>query len=372
MLVTDKKELQKYVAGMRIWQGIPSIEVTSKGRIFACWYSGHTDETLGNFCLLVKSDDGGATFSEPIAVAYYGEEHRCFDDELWIDPLGRLWFTWSVRPDHALYGVICENPDAEELVWGDVFKIGNDVMMCKPVVLSSGEWIFPLAVWDTEWLAQDWRHHDAEYGAYAYCTTDQGKTFQRLGAAKMPELKDRSFYEHMIVELKDGRLMMLIRTVLGIGVAYSSDKGQTWTDGEPSGIPGPNSRFVISRLKSGRLMLVNHVNFTGRNNLTVQLSDDDGKTWSKGLLLDERNQVSYPDAKEADDGYIYITYDRERGVAKKSLEEAQADAREILYAKVTEEDILAGKLVSEGSKLKQIINKLGAYTGNAADEKWHK
>ena len=119
-------------------------------------------------------------------------------------------------------------------------------------------------------------------------------------------------------------------------------------------------------------MLVNHVNFTGRNNLTVQLSEDDGKTWSEGLLLDERNQVSYPDAKEAEDGFIYITYDRERGCAKKSLEEAQADAREILMAKVTEEDILAGKPVNEGSKLKQVINKLGEYKGNAVNLTWHK
>lgn len=370
MLVTDKKELQKYVSQLRVWQGIPSIEVTAKGRIFACWYSGHTNEMLGNFCLLVKSDDGGATFSEPIAVAYYGEEHRCFDDELWIDPLGRLWFTWSVMPDHALYGVVCEDPDADELVWSDVIKIGHDVMMCKPVVLSSGQWLFPISVWDTQWLAKDWRHYDTQYGAFAYCTTDQGKTFQRLGCAKMPELNDRSFDEHMIAELSDGRLMMLIRTMFGIGVAYSEDKGMTWSDGQPSGIPGPNTRFVIRRLKSGRLMLVNHLNFTGRNNLAVQLSDDDGKTWSTGLLLDERDQVSYPDAKEADDGYIYITYDRERGCGKASLAEAQADAREILMAKVTEADILAGTLVSEGSKLKQIINKLGAYSGDPADLKW--
>ena len=39
-------------------------------------------------------------------------------------------------------------------------------------------------------------------------------------------------------------------------------------------------------------------------------------------------------------------------------------------AKVTEADILAGSVVTGGSKLKQIINKLGAYKGNPADLKW--
>ncbi len=45
------------------------------------------------------------------------------------------------------------------------------------------------------------------------------------------------------------------------------------------------------------------------------LSEDDGATWKYSLMIDERDDVSYPDAKEADDGYIYITYDRERGSA---------------------------------------------------------
>ena len=361
MLIADKKSLRKYESGQRIWQGIPSIEVTAKGRIFVCWYSGNTAETMGNYCLLVKSDDG-VNFSEPIAITYCGEDHRCFDPCLWIDPLGRLWFTWSVQPDNGLYAVVCDDPDAEELVWGPVRFIGHDMMMNKPIALVTGEWLFPLAVWGFEGAEKCLGYNPVEdKGSFVYKTSDNGLTFQRMGAA---DVERRCFDEHMVVELQDGRLMMLVRTYYGIGVCWSWDRGKTWSRGEDSGLGGPCSRFHICRLKSGRLMLVNHLNFTGRNNLSVQLSDDEGKTWSKGLLLDERDQVSYPDAKEADNGYIYITYDRERGGYKKNLNEALSSAREILMAKITEEDILAGKLVSEGSKLKQIINKLGDYLGD--------
>ena len=95
--------------------------------------------------------------------------------------------------------------------------------------------------------------------------------------------------------------------------------------------------------------------------MTAMLSEDEGKTWKYKLLLDERVYVSYPDAKEADDGYIYITYDRERGANKKSLDEAYSYAREILYAKITEEDIINGKLTDENSKLRCVISKLGRY-----------
>ena len=108
-------------------------------------------------------------------------------------------------------------------------------------------------------------------------------------------------------------------------------------------------------------MLINHYEFTKRNNLTALLSEDDGKTWPYKLLLDGRNDVSYPDAVEAADGYIYITYDRERGCFKEDLATAMADAREILMAKITEKDILAGQLTDEGSFLQGIISKLGEY-----------
>ena len=75
-------------------------------------------------------------------------------------------------------------------------------------------------------------------------------------------------------------------------------------------------------------------------------SDDDGATWRGGLLLDERRGVSYPDGFQAPDGRIYISYDRER-----------AKEREILLAVFTEQDVEAGKLTSEESRLKGLIHK---------------
>ena len=102
------------------------------------------------------------------------------------------------------------------------------------------------------------------------------------------------------------------------------------------------------------MLLINHYNYKGRNNLTALLSEDDGKTFPYSLLLDERNKVSYPDCAEGKDGFLYIVYDRERG-SKNQREEKSA--KEILLAKIKEEDILCGRL-SEKSKLKIIVSKL--------------
>jgi len=297
MLIRDSEALKSYGATERLWQGIPSIEVTRGGRIFVTFYSGGTREQLGNYSLLIKSDDGGVSFSEPVAVAIENGG-RAFDPCLWIDPLGRLWFTWARCPNDGVRAVICENPDAEKIEFGEEFEIGKSIMMNKPTVISTGEWLFPIAVW-REGLRALPAQYDAGItpkGSYAYVSSDMGKSFQKLGYA---DVKDRSFDEHMIVEMKDGSLRMFVRTKYGIGASNSYDGGKSWGVGFDTGYGGPSSRFHICRLRSGRLLLINHYDYKGRNNLYAMLSEDDGVTFPYKLLLDGRNFVSYPDAKEA-------------------------------------------------------------------------
>ncbi|MBQ8952582.1 MAG: exo-alpha-sialidase, partial [Clostridia bacterium] len=176
--------------------------------------------------------------------------------------------------------------------------------------------------------------------------------FAYRGGADVP---GRSFDEHMLVELKDGRLWLLARTTYGIGQAFSADGGRAWTDAGPSGHSGPNARFFIRRLASGRLLLVNHVNPTcttdpknwnRRDNLMAMLSEDEGRTWIGGLMLDTRGGISYPDGVQAADGDIYLIYDYSR-----------YDRRQILMAVFSEEDVLAGGLVSPNARLKQLVNQ---------------
>lgn len=361
MLITDKTALLPYGTTKRLWQGIPSIEVTRGGRIFLTFYSGGTKEELGNYCLLIKTDDGGESFSEPLAVATW-DGGRAFDPCLWIDPVGRLWFTWARCPDDSVRAVICENPDAEKIEFGEEFEIGKSVMMNKPTVISTGEWLFPIAVW-REGLRALPAQYDAGIkptGAYAYVSRDMGKSFQRLGYA---DVKDRSFDEHMIVEMKDGSLRTFVRTKYGIGAANSYDGGKSWGADFDTGYGGPSSRFHIRRLKSGRLLLINHYDYKGRNNLYAMLSEDDGVTFPYKLLLDGRSLVSYPDATEGEDGYIYITYDRERGGFLSSMDDVMRTAREILLTKIREDDIIRGEIKSEGSFSARIASKLGGYDG---------
>ena len=362
MIITDKSELKNYTNENRVWQGIPGIAVTKKGRIFVSFYSGNVKEDEGNFVVLIKSDDDGKTFSAPVTVVFNKNGGRCFDEVLWIDPIGRLWLFWGYmgKIGEGTYCAVCENPDADDLVWSKEKLVGYDVMMNKPTLLSSGEWLLSIAVWEdrlrNNYPVVSHEREKKERGAFVYKSSNNGETFEKLGGTIA---ENRSFDEHMTVEL-DGKLMMLIRTEYGIASSYSYDGGKSWTTPEDSGLKGPCSRFSITKLSSGKYLLINHYDFADRNNLTAMLSDDECKTWKYKLLLDERKNVSYPDVQEHN-GFIYVTYDRERGGFRKSLEEVYSEAREVLFAKITEEDIMQGKIVSEGSRLKQIASKLDKY-----------
>ena len=163
--------------------------MTKRGRIFLTFYSGGVKEEIGNYVIVIKSDDGGNHFSEPIVIVKE-DNGRCFDPCLWIDPLGELWLTWAKCPDDGLYASVCRDPDAEELVWGEEFLVGHNVMMNKPIVVKSGEWLFPIAVWNDgiRVLSEEYDTKITEKGSFVYATNDCGKTFQKLGFADVVEV----------------------------------------------------------------------------------------------------------------------------------------------------------------------------------------
>ncbi len=335
----------------RQWQGIPGLEATPGGRLFACWFTGGSHEPQPeNTVLVTYSDDGGQTFAPPLPMALPRDGARTFDPTLWLDPLGRLWLIFNRgNPTSGLHGVHarrCDVPDAERPVWSNEFRVGFDQValsfrMNKPTVLGSGEWIMPVthAVEKThDWFARERQRQGVGI------STDQGRSWTLHGSLEAPCWA----LENMIVEKQDGRLWMLIRTGGGfLWESYSADRGRSWLPAAPSRIANPGSRFFIRRLASGNLLLVNHYRFTGRSHLTAQISTDDGATWNEGLLLDERVGVSYPDGCQTPDGLIRIVHDRDR----------KGDG-DILMSVFREEDVLAGGNRSGAVRLRVPISTL--------------
>lgn len=337
--------LPEHAVTNRAFQGIPSVAVAPGGRLWATWYAGVTPgEDANNYVVLSTSADGGATWTEVLTVdPDAGDPIRSFDPEVWVSPDGRLLFSWShmdkSRHDAEL-GVWCietGEPDAANPVWSKPRRLNDGVMMCKPLVMATGEWLLPISTW---------REHDNS--AQMIVSADAGKTWSLRGGCNVP-VADRQFDEHMFVERKDHSLWLLVRTKYGIGESISMDRGKTWPELKPSTILHTPSRFFICRLISGSLLLVKHGPLdtrTGRSHLTAYISKDDGKTWRGGLMLDERSGVSYPDGQQTPDGIMRIIYDYNR-----------VSDRNILLASFREEDVVAGKPVSADVRLRQLVSK---------------
>lgn len=110
-----------------------------------------------------------------------------------------------------------------------------------------------------------------------------------------------------------------------------------------------SKRFFVRRLNSGNLLLVKHGAIdqrTGRSHLMAFVSSDEGKVWKGGLLLDERSGVSYPDGQQTEDGVIRVIYDFSR-----------TGSRHILMATFREEDVAAGKPISEAVRLRLLVSE---------------
>lgn len=339
-----------YQQAARNWQGIPGIERAANGRLWATWYTGGRTEDPNNHVVLVTSEDGGDSWSEPVLVIDPpAADVRTSDPVLWHDPQGRLWLFW-MQTNHCaqtfdgrggVWAIRTDDATVAKPSWTEPRRIANGIMMNKPTVLASGDWLLPAAIWS-----------HAEYRlslpdeAYPNVirSQDNGDTFECIGHAEVPL---RGPDEHMIVERRDGTLWMLVRRQDGIGEAISTDGGHTWQSSPEVVLPGPNSRFHIRRLQSGRLLLINHHEFTGRSHLTAFLSDDDGLTWPHHLLLDERDQVSYPDAVEGPAGELHVIYDRRR-----------TGEGDILLQRLTEQDILKGANPGHESGRLRVISTL--------------
>ena len=322
---------------------IIGMDRTPDGRIWGCW-TGTGDKKDGYF-LLATSDDDGRSWSKPrLAVGARTDATQKLSGalvgNLWTDPKGRLWLFFDQQlgnPDNRItnWFIRCDDPDAAEPMWSDPVMFAEGCTLNKPTVLNNGDWLLPVS---------DWHKKTAR----VFASTDQGVSWNERGNLKFPGWE---FDEHMMVELKDGRLWMLARTHGQPHESFSTDNGVTWSEPrQAKTVQNVNARFFLRRLKSGRILLVKNGSpaerLGKRTHMSAYLSEDDGQTWKGGLLLDERNAVSYPDGFESPDGLIHILYDWNRHTEA-----------EILMAKFREEDVLAGKIVSKDAQLRMLANK---------------
>lgn len=156
-------------------------------------------------------------------------------------------------------------------------------------------------------------HKVNHFVSHCYISDDEGQTW-RKGEGTLDAPK-RGAMEPEVIELDDGRVLMIVRTQLGyIGRSYSSDGGETWSRLESLGVRAPEAPSTLRRIPStGDLLLIFNDNYEPgaghggkRTPLTAAISTDEGTTWKN-----VGNLESDPDRTFS---YTSLTFVRDRAV----------------------------------------------------------
>ncbi|MBQ7408117.1 MAG: exo-alpha-sialidase [Clostridia bacterium] len=330
----------------RKWNGIPHIEITEGGRLWATWYSGGANEPdVENYIIVAYSDDNGLSWVDPfILIDSVDTTIRVLDPFMYTRKTGELIVYYHFGG--ARWELTIKNPDAApiDIEWEQPKVTNVDLESCiqEPVRLKNGDLCI---VSQPAYLSRTLDF---------MVSLDDGLTWsKRATVQSTAEIKTIS--EAKTVQLNDGTLWLLARIDCGRGVErfVSTDNGYTWSAPEydlPYPLIGPGSRFNVTKLKSGNLLFVTNDSTSARTSLTAFLSTDDGRTWPYSLLLDGRANVTYPEICESNDGYIYCVWDKGRNVEK-----------EVRLSVFNEQDIKDGAIHSAKGQHKTVVVKDNNY-----------
>ncbi len=167
--------------------------------------------------------------------------------------------------------------------------------------------------------AGDPQNQGTDYDAHGYYTDDHAKTFH-LGAS----LNVPGSNESMAAEISNGRLMINSRNQKGdirrriIGI--SSNGGEKWdTTYFDNNLPDPVCQGSILTIEQRRgkniLAFCNAADEKRRDNLTLRISDDDGKTWKKSFVIyknpDKRDAAAYSDIVKTGGKEIGVLFEKD-------------------------------------------------------------
>jgi len=94
--------------------------------------------------------------------------------------------------------------------------------------------------------------------------------------------------------------------------SVSVDNGETWQAVEDIPIQNPGASLHMLKLQDGRWLMVNNNLEEGRNQLHLNLSEDEGKSWQTLMIIEESEKpsdsFSYPTLIQAASGLVHLSY----------------------------------------------------------------
>lgn len=282
---------------------IPDTAVTNRGTILLAYdrRNGSSGDLPNDIdTLLVRSTDGGATWSRPADIVDYPGPAGCGDSSMIVDrstdrvflfctySAGKVGFGTSQpgtndTTDPNTLHVLVRHSDNDGRTWSaptdlnpqvkDVSWHGYFASSGHGIQTSHGRLIQPVVVKDATGSTRSGDIY----------SDDHGRTWH-AGA-----LLSANTDESKAVELSDGTIAQNSRPDIGgyRFISTSADGGETFSAASPEPqLPDPHvNGDEIRGPRPGWLLFTNAASQLARENLTIRLSCDDGTTWPVQKLL---------------------------------------------------------------------------------------
>lgn len=242
---------------------------------------------------------------------------------LWTHGIGEQLSWWNVKPamtpeDQAAQVVVVESSDNGK-TWGKPLNITSQIKDSswhiilqgpgRGIVKSDGTIIFPIQYTDSTKTGR------VPFASIVY-SKDGGANWEIGAPAK------RNTTEAQVVELTNGELMLNMRDNEGgsRSVMTTKDMGETWVEHSSSGWALVEPVCMASLIKvdakdnvlrKNILIFSNPNHPKDRKNMTIKVSLDYGKTWSKDhqILLDSESNWGYSCLTMVDKNTVGILYE---------------------------------------------------------------
>lgn len=258
--------------------------------------AGTTDPANCSQMILVKSSDDGKTWSKPINI------------------------TESVKR--------LGDPDTKN--WGSLFQ-GPGAGIC----MKDGTLVFPAQVWIRNADNSKTEGEGASRGLLVY-SKDGGKTWRSTKGSPF------GGSESTCVEMKNGAIALNTRTNHGWGrtgsILKKLDSTTEWVidenlaRGAKGNLRQPGG-CQAALLSNGKEWFFSNPNAGNRSRMTLKYSKDFGKTWSGGLLYDERQCA----------GYSSTAFTDEKGTRIGVLYEGTPNSQTLFFLSIPVEDVKKAK-----------------------------
>ena len=326
------------------------------GDVLCWWLSGSDNEpSTDNNVLASRSTDNGKTWGEPYILVPAGKNAGSLT-AMHATPDGKVIAFGAEWPSELHYTVWhyfrMESTD-NGYTWSPrepvTIRESDDLMFQRPIRLQNGEYFSPTSFFEKRPVplpgsiaATAQAKSEAEalalppdpaeaaksnkflthlHGCSALTTSDPGlRNLVEHGGVRNRPL---GLLESTAVQLKDGRIVMLMRAEYGgfLWRTESNDNGRTWADAWQTDIPNPTSLPALIRLPDGRIALIHNAvgGVVGanakRDPLSIWLSDDEMQSWCVKDDVITGGSLAYP-CPLILDGRLVFSYDRNRREAR--------------------------------------------------------